>query len=220
MSDGEAPALSIAALGTSLTARGGWLETLPERLAPVLPRPVTTHNFGRVGATSRDGLALLDTVLEIRPHVVLLEFAINDAAIHRSVSLAESIANVASMVRRLRGALPDLRLYLMTMNPVRGWRSLLRPRLDAYYEQYAPLAAREQVAYIDNRASWKALSPSALAAALPDGRHPLARVAQAIVAANVAAAIERDFAGTARPPHAHAAGDGARVASTESKSSR
>jgi len=206
MSPGAAPPFTIAGLGTSLTARGGWLEALPARLAPRLQRPVVTHNFGRVGANSRQGLALLDAVAGALPQVVLLEFAINDAALHRGVSLAESVTNLTRMVRRLRLALPGVRLHLMTMSPVRGWRRLLRSRLQAYYDQYAVIAAREQVGLIDNRPAWAALSPAALEDALPDGTHPTVRVSRAIVAANVVAAIVQDLAPLHPPPPAHPAG--------------
>lgn len=203
---GAAPPFTIAGLGTSLTARGGWLEALPGGLAPRLLRPVVTHNFGRVGANSRQGLALLDAVVGALPQVVLLEFAINDAALHRGVSLAESVTNLTCMVCRLRVALPGVRLYLMTMSPVRGWRRALRSRLGVYYDQYPAIAAREQVGLIDNRAAWAALSPAALAAALPDGTHPTVRVSRAIVAANVVAAIAQDHARGDPPPPVHAAG--------------
>jgi hypothetical protein len=206
MSPGAAPPFTIAALGTSLTARGGWLEALPGGLAPRLLRPVVTHNFGRVGANSRQGLALLDAVVGALPEVVLLEFAINDAAVHRGVSLAESVTNLTRMVRELRRALPDLRLYLMTMSPVRGWYRLLRPRLNVYYDEYAAIAAREQAGLIDHRRAWAALSPAELAEALPDGRHPIARVARAIVAAHVLAAIVQDLARLEPLPPVHPAG--------------
>jgi lysophospholipase L1-like esterase len=198
--------LRIAALGTSLTARGNWLESLPDSLAPLLPRPVTTHNFARAGANSRQGLALLDGVAGALPQIVLLEFAINDAALHRGVTLAESVTNMTAMVHRLRRALPDVRLYLMTMSPARGWRGLLRPRLNVYYDQYAEIAAREQVGYIDNRPAWAALSSAALAAALPDGAHPIARVSQAIVTPHVVAVLVRDLAAPVPPPRAHLPG--------------
>lgn len=198
-SGGTAPPLSVAALGTSLTARGAWLECLPDRLAPLLGRPVTTRNFARVGANSRVGLSLIDEVARALPQVVLLEFAVNDAAVHRGVSLAESAVNVTTMVRALRHAIPDAHLYLMTMNPVHGWRGLLRPRLPAYYDQYAPIASRERVGCIDNRPAWAALSRAALRAAVPDGAHPIARAAQAIVTGNVVAALVRDLVGLALP---------------------
>ncbi len=193
-SAGALPPFSIAAFGTSLTAHGAWLESLPIGLAPFLQRPVATHNFARVGANSRVGLCLLEDVARALPQVVLIEFAINDAALHRGVSLRASVMNLTTIVRQLALALPRARLYLMTMSPAHGWRGLMRPRLNMYYDQYAAIAARERVGCIDNRAAWAALSRAALHEAIPDGIHPIARVSRAIVAANVVAAIVQDFA--------------------------
>jgi acyl-CoA thioesterase I len=163
----------IAALGTSLTARGAWLEQLPPLLEPVIGQAVQVANFGVAGATSRYGVTVAAAVADARPDVATIEFAINDAVIYRCMSLAESAANVRKIIRQLRMASNATRIYLMTMNPAFGVRGLLRPRLERYYDQYPYLADCEQTGLIDIRAAWMALPRSVLDRTLPDGLHPI-----------------------------------------------
>ena len=185
--------LVLAALGTSLTARGAWLQSFSASSTYVSGRPVRTLNFAKVGATSRWGLKIANEVAQAHPDIAIIEFAINDAALHRRVSLSESGTNVTAIVRRLRAAQPDVWLYLMTMSPAIGLSSLLRPRLTRYYDLYATIAAREHAGYIDNRADWKSLSRTELAKALPDGTHPSAQFSISITLTNVLRALQRDF---------------------------
>jgi hypothetical protein len=188
----------IAAMGTSLTARGAWLQELPTALEALVRRPVRARNFARIGATSRWGLAVVDDVARARPDIAIIEFASNDAALHRRVSLAESAANVTAIIRRLRTADGNIRLHLMTMSPAIGLRGLLRPRLGRYYDLYPSLSARERTGLIDNRPDWEALPPANLVRALPDGSHPTAEFAVSITLANVVRTLARDL-GVAAP---------------------
>jgi acyl-CoA thioesterase I len=185
--------LRIATLGTSLTARGGWVDVLASALEPCIDRAVRVSSFARVGATSRWGLEIIDQVIQVRPDVVLVEFASNDAALHRRVSRAESAANMTAIIRRLRHGNPDSQLYLMTMSPARGIRGLMRPLLPAYYGIYPRLARQELTGFIDNRPDWHALSRAELTRALPDGAHPIAEFALSITLANVLPVLARDL---------------------------
>jgi lysophospholipase L1-like esterase len=157
-------------------------------------RPVSALNFARVGATSRSALGIVAEASRLRPEAAIIEFAINDAALHRGVSLVESANNLRLMIQRLRSGGEHTRLYLMTMSPVVGLRRLLRPRLDRYYDLYPALAERERVGLIDNRPDWAALPRATLARALPDGSHPTAEFTVPIALANVVRALARDFA--------------------------
>lgn len=190
--------LVIAALGTSLTARGAWVEALPGALEPLVRRPVSILNFAQVGATSRWGLTVVDGAARARPDIAIIEFAINDAALHRRVSLSESLANVTEIIRRLRTARADIQIELMTMSPAIGLRGLLRPRLGRYYDIYPRLAAREQIGLIDNRADWAALPRATLARALQDGSHPTAEFAVSITLPNIVRKLAHDI-GVAAP---------------------
>ncbi len=162
----------IAALGTSLTSRGVWLEQLPQALQPLLGCAVHALKFASSGASSRFGIGQVENVLEAAADVVTIEFATNDAAVHRGVSLQESEANITTIVRRLRGASAPPKIYLMIMGPVLGARRILRPRLARYYEVYSSIAEQETVGLIDTRSAWRALSCADLRRSLPDGLHP------------------------------------------------
>ena len=193
----------IAALGTSLTARGAWLERLPAALEPLVRRPVRALDFARVGATSRWGLAVVEEAARVGPDIAIIEFASNDAALHRRVSLAESAANLTAIIRCLRTANEAIRLYLMTMSPAIGLRGLIRPRLARYYDLYPSVAARERTGLIDNRPDWEALPPETKARALRDGAHPTAEFATSITLANIVRVLARDLgvAASARAPY-------------------
>lgn len=181
----------IAALGTSLTARGAWLEALPSELEALIHCPVRVLNFGRVGATSRWGLEIVDQVIQAQPDIAIIEFAINDAALHRCVSIMESAASLTSMVRRLRTAPSNGRVYLMTMSPALGVRGLLRLRLARYYDLYPTIAAQECIGLIENRPDWAALPSAILHRAIPDGTHPRAEFSVSITLPNVLQAVAR-----------------------------
>lgn len=170
------------------------MPALAAALEPLIGRPVRVLNFGKIGATSRWGLEAVDEVLDARPDVTLVEFGINDAALHRRTSLAQSSVSTTAIIRRLRTANPEARHYLMTMSPAIGLHRLLRLRLDRYYDLYSALAAQEGIGLIDNRPHWKALSPAELERALPDGRHPTAEFAVSITLANVVRSIAGDLA--------------------------
>jgi acyl-CoA thioesterase I len=185
--------LTVVALGTSLTAGGTWVEALPAALGARIGRRVRAVNLGRSGATSRDGLELVDRVIQVDPDVVLIEFAINDAAIHRRVSLRQSVENLTTIVARLKDGAARARLYLMTMNPAVGARRPLRWRLPRYHAAYSTLAAHEGTGYIDNLPAWQALPKAALRRAIPDGVHPSPEFAARVILKNVVSALARDL---------------------------
>src|SRR5690606_446209 len=130
-----------------------------------------------------------------RPDAVLIEFSVNDAALHRLVGLDESAANIRAIVRRIRNDLPAARIYLMTMSPVIGMRGLVRPFLDDHYELYARHAAGLGTGFIDIRPAWAALPPAALEAALPDGSHPDPAVATRLIVPRIGGALAGESCG-------------------------
>ncbi len=93
----QSDALKIVTLGTSLTSRGGWQEPLRSALSACRDSEVTIVNLAKSGMASDWGLTQIDKTLAERPHVVLVEFAINDAALNRFLSLAQSGAKDEAM---------------------------------------------------------------------------------------------------------------------------
>lgn len=156
-------------------------------------------NYARAGANSCWGVERADEVARARPDVVIIEFAINDAAIHRGVSLGRCEANIGGIVGCLRATKPDIRVYLMVTNPVRGLRAILRPRLARYYELYARLSESLRTGFIDNRSAWQTLPVATLERALPDGVHPTEEFSMSITLEGVVHTIARDLRERTKP---------------------
>lgn len=179
----------VAALGTSLTYRAGWLQPLEEKLTRCLGHPVKVLDFGRSGVTSEWGVAAVGEVIRSQPDVVLIEFSGNDAAWFKGFSLDRSRENITKIVRTIKEARPSAKIFLMTMNPAFGPRGWIRPSLDAYYDLYRSLADELSVGFIDNRQKWRTLTKDELRAGIPDGGHPLPALASRIIVPTVARAI-------------------------------
>jgi acyl-CoA thioesterase-1 len=181
--------LIVAAFGTSLTHHGGWLKPLQDELTRCLGREVTVLDFGKNGETSEGALKSLGEVIGAHPEIVLVEFSANDAAWFRGFSLNRSRENTRKIVQTILAALPETKIFLMTMNPVFGLRRWTRLNLDAYYGLYESLASELGIGYIDNRPAWKSLKENELGAGIPDGSHPLPELAARLLVPNIAEAI-------------------------------
>ncbi|MFG5121786.1 SGNH/GDSL hydrolase family protein [Methylorubrum sp. POS3] len=187
----DAP-LRVVAFGTSLTARGGWQDALAQTLERCGGRAVTVETIARVGATSRWALEAVADVVARRPDIVLVEFAVNDAALNRLMLPSQSESNLRRIVAVLKSGSPPPRIVLMAMNPVIGLRGAIRPFLDRYYDINARIAESEGLMFVDHRPSWKKLSASELASALPDGSHPRPETASRLIVPALGAALFPD----------------------------
>lgn len=157
--------LRIIAFGTSLTARSFWPERLATALAACLDHPVTVERIAKPGAGSDWALGQVGRVLEAKPDIVVIEFAINDADLFDGLSRDSSYARHLELIGRLAGGPAAPALLLMTTNPVAwGWRSLQRPRLADYYLSYRALAAETGSGLADLWPRWGAVGG--------DGSHP------------------------------------------------
>ncbi len=165
-------AMKIVTLGTSLTARGGWQEPLRRALSACRGGEVTIVNLAKSGMASDWGLTQVDKVLSERPDVVLVEFAVNDAALNRFLSLGDSGANMETIVTRLKAGESRPAVYVMAMSPVSGLRGMIRPFLGDYEELHAEIASRLGAGFIDHRPAWAALSADEISTAIADGTHP------------------------------------------------
>ena len=179
----EAREYRVVTFGTSITARGGWQAALEQSLEQCLKRPVDVLIIGGPGQASDWGLANLGRVKALQPDLVVMEFAINDADLRHWMGLDESWQNTVTLIRQLRQIKPRPKVVLMTTNPVSGWKRLLRPRLDQYYEQYRKISNDYMVPLIDVAAGWSRLPPSLRADALPDGVHPRPEILAAAISA-------------------------------------
>lgn len=169
---GEGDAMKIVTFGTSLTARGGWQEPLRQALRACRDSEVTIVNLAKSGMASDWGLTQIDKVLAERPDVVLVEFAVNDAALDRFIWLKESGANMEEIVKRLKAGASRPAVYVMAMSPVSGMRGMIRPYLGQYEEVHADIARRFGDGFIDHRPAWAALSADEIDTAIADGTHP------------------------------------------------
>lgn len=181
--------MRVVTFGTSLSARGGWQEPLAKELQRCLGERVEVLDRSKSGASSNWGVNAFDDVVTLKPDIVLIEFAANDAAFNRFLTLRRSAQNIAAIVEGIRSELPSVEIYLMAMSPVIGVRGWIRPFLNAYYASYAPLAQRLGVKFIDHRDDWARLSRRELADAIPDGGHPRPEIAASIIVPRVASAI-------------------------------
>jgi lysophospholipase L1-like esterase len=171
--------VTIAFMGTSLTAGSLWPEGVVEALAICVKHPVRALRFAKAGVTSVWGLSQTEALIGAHPDIVVMEFAVNDADFRRGLSLAASADNHHAILTRLKQGLPKARIVLMTTNPVLGLRRLLRPRLPAYYTLYHRLAIDQNTGLIDLTPRWLAVPD--MAQELTDGLHPTAAAVMSVV---------------------------------------
>lgn len=116
--------VKIAALGTSLT--GGawrWFDVMKEWLDETYPGQVLYKNEG-VGASAsshppgKSGLDKVSVLVDFKPDVVFIEFAVNDAYKPYDISVEVSRANLESIIHSLQSINPGVEIILQTMNVV------------------------------------------------------------------------------------------------------
>lgn len=186
-----AETLKVVALGTSLTRNGGWQEPLRERLAACTGRPVVVEKIAKVGATSQWGIGMVDAVLALKPDIVLIEFAVNDAAIHRFLGAENSVENLQSILSGIRAGNGEAVVAIQAMNPLSGFKAWTRRNLDRLNEAHLDLAGRSGALVIDHRRRWDALSPADRELWIPDGLHPDAKLAGEFIAETIAEVLCR-----------------------------
>ena len=85
------------------------------------------------------------------------------------------------IVATVRAQRPDVRIVIMHMNPIRGWRAWLRPRREQFEQAHRELARELGAEHVDFSDRWNALSAAEREAAIPDGTHPVASATGRIV---------------------------------------
>lgn len=179
----------LATYGTSLTNPGPWPGQLNSWLRGEFPGLFTLVNGGIIASSSTNPNPVFDLlgrlqerVLASNPDTVMLEFAINDAYVDFGISLAQSRANLNTMIDRIQAGAPNREVILMTMNP--AWDvpgglqpASVRPNLPQYYQIFRDVAAERNLLLIDHYVNWTALRDADLATFMryiPDGIHPVA----------------------------------------------
>lgn len=169
----------LVALGTSLTAMSRWPKLVCERLAACRGRPVELAVFARPGANSSWGLTQLASIGAIGPDILLVEFAANDAALHRGLRMSESEANLRRIISTVRRSNAGAEIAIISTNPVRGLRGWVRPWLRDYFAINRKVATDLKVQCINVEATW--LARPNIALDIPDGLHPDEAVATRIM---------------------------------------
>ena len=160
----------IACMGTSLTSHAQGLENFPYptqlswwlKTIAANPSNVTVLNHGKSGKNSQYGV---DTQLDItnaaNPDVVFIEYAINDAVFTGvpavDLDLAESEANLNTIIDSLRATNPDVEIILMTMSKPTGSWATSRPDIDDYYQIVRTVATERNFLLVDNVITWNDL---------------------------------------------------------------
>jgi hypothetical protein len=133
--------------------------------------------------------------------VAVVEFLVNDAALHRGVGRSASAANHRAIIDAAKAGGARAALLVVT-GPVRGVQSVLRVFLDDYAAVYAGLADGRDAQALDTRPSWPT-DPAMLATLIPDALHPT----DAAMAAHLAGPVSgwlcgrRGEARDENPPH-------------------
>ncbi|MES2474207.1 MAG: SGNH/GDSL hydrolase family protein [Verrucomicrobiota bacterium] len=166
----------IVVYGTSLTASAAWPGDLQTTLRASYGSKAKVINAACGGMDSRWGMAnLSNRVLRQRPDVVFLEFTINDALAESRLTVAESMANLTSMLTQIRQESPDCDLVVMIMNPPTGEAWKKRPNINAYAAGYRRVAKKLSCRLIDFSPIWNDLikhHPDRWNTYAPDGLHP------------------------------------------------
>lgn len=193
---------TVVAYGTSLTAGGAWTRELAAYWEKHYPGKVTFLNAAKNGMHSGWGVEnLAERVIEKSPDLVLIEFAVNDAAARHGISPQKSVANLETMAAALRARNPAVEIVVQTMNP--AWDSPRvpekkygsdRPELAAYYDAWRDGARRLGLPLVEHYPTWLKIQreePERFRDLVPDGIHPGEEASRQITWAGLESFLER-----------------------------
>ncbi|MDD5350556.1 MAG: NAD(P)-dependent oxidoreductase [Chthoniobacteraceae bacterium] len=172
---------TVLLYGTSLTEGGAWTQALREWFDTQYPGQVTFLNRACGGMNSDWGAENLQTrVLDCHPDLVFLEFSYNDAHDKFALPVERGAANLDRMVKAIRAQSPETLIVLQIMNI--GWdapngnrSASVRPRLQAYNDNYRRYAASHGLPLLDHNPAWRRIletEPERFQRMIPDGSHP------------------------------------------------
>jgi acyl-CoA thioesterase-1 len=174
------PALSadrpvVVCFGDSITAGYGLQkgQAWPDALQRKLDRNAYQYkvdNQGTSGATSKDAVASLRTVLGLHPQVVVVEFGGNDGL--RGIPLDQTRNNLDSVLTSLENAHARILLAGITLPPNYG-----PDYIHAFEEMYRDLATKHHTAFVPMIYKDLVRVPNTIQA---DGIHPTAKGSEII----------------------------------------
>ncbi len=190
---------TIVFYGTSVT--NGWPHLVARQLQGYYRELVNPVFSGMSGKNSRDGLAnLKEKVLDHKPDVVFIEFAINDSHARFAITIQECRENLLKMIDALRERNPKVEIILSTMNDVLDMDGKTpatdRPQLADYYQVYRDVAAERKCELVDHYRNWRQLrekDEATFKSYLPDGLHPNTAAVEGFVAPAVLDLLLKDI---------------------------
>jgi len=184
----------IIVYGTSLSAEraafwrrvgGQWVTLLRKWLDLNWAGAYTVVNASRWGVTSQWGQENLEKrVLNRNPACVILEFAVNDADVHRAISVSQSRENLKRMAEAIHSRIPSCRIVVLLTHPCIGPYGDRRPRLAEYYSACRDYARSADLDVIDLTPVWErwmTANPDAVHDYLPDGLHPAPKASRELI---------------------------------------
>ncbi|OGV44680.1 MAG: hypothetical protein A2017_05355 [Lentisphaerae bacterium GWF2_44_16] len=185
----------IITFGTSLTAGGAWVGLLREQLEKLFPGMTELINSGMGGKWSQWAVEnISEKVLSLKPDVLFIEFAMNDAFLEYRTGIKAARLNLEYIIERTAADFPECEFILMTMNPPLDIHLERRPDVDKYFQLYREVAETRGLTLIDHHLRWKQLldtDKKHFLELVPDGIHPSPDGSREITFDNINRLIEK-----------------------------
>lgn len=167
----------IVVYGTSLSAaKDGWAAMLEDSLNALYPGKAEVINSAQAAMWSTWGVEnLRERVLEQKPDMVIIEFAINDAYLPYATSIEAARLNLEYIIFRIRELYKDCSIVIQVMNMPIAEHKTQRPDIELYYRLYRKEAQKLKVTLIDHYDYWASLLEKGednFRKYVPDGIHP------------------------------------------------
>ena len=167
----------IVVYGTSLSAtKDGWVTMLEDKLNARYPGKAEVINSAQAAMWSTWGVEnLRERVLEHKPDMVIIEFAMNDAYLPYSTSIETARLNLEYMVFRIRELYKDCSIVIQVMNMPIAEHKVQRPYIERYYNLYRKESKKLHTKLIDHYEYWVPIlkkGEKEFRRYVPDGIHP------------------------------------------------
>lgn len=179
----------VAFMGTSLTwppSSGFWLKDCENFLQSKTSKEVRFYQRGLGGAIASTGYSDRGAAIGMRPKVIVLEYAMNDAATSNGITTSQFSSVMSDLINAIKIGSPNSKIALMTMNPTIGEALTRVPNVNSYYQILRNLSVSQSLTLIDNFPLWG--SPTA--GQIPDGVHPTREALRAVTVPNVANVLQ------------------------------